>query len=149
MRTVDYLKRIRELTPTGSVYAAAQLLGLPEGTVRAWHLEQRGPDALACVKIAELLDLPIEQVLADIQLEREKDPDRRAYWEGLARKFAACVAIALVITITTSGDASATGPDGKSLRAHDPARTIYELCDSFLKWLLCRLGFGRFPGFAS
>lgn len=115
MRTVDYLDRVKALTPTGSVYAAAALLGLPEGTVRNWALGNNKPDALACAKIAELLDMPIEQVLADVELEREKDPARRAYWEGLARKFAACVVMGSAIATWPNDGHSATGGETKTL----------------------------------
>lgn len=148
MRTSDYLQRVRDLTPTGSVYAAAALLGLPEGTVRSWHLANSTPDALACAKIAELLDLPMEQVIADVELEREKNPERRAYWEALARKFAACVVMGSAITTWPNDAHSATGRATKIEQAEKV--TAYELCDSFFERIVMWLrGFARFPAYGS
>jgi hypothetical protein len=170
MRTIDYLNQVRALTPTRSVYAAAALLGLPEGTVRNWHLANSYPDALACAKIAELLDVPLERVLADVELEREKNPERRAYWEQLARKFAACLVMGLAITTWPSDGRSAIGAETTQaidllqiMRRLVRATTNTRLCNAtwshivqIMRRILARLRhelhelrFGRFPGFAS
>jgi transcriptional regulator with XRE-family HTH domain len=146
MRTVDYLNQVRALTPTGSVYAAAALLGLPEGTVRNWHLGERFPDALACAKIAELLDLPLELVIADVELEREKNPERRAYWEALARKFAACAVMGLAITTWPNNGHSAFVAPATQANAFDLLQIMRRTLRRVGLWLR---GFGRFPGFAS
>lgn len=129
MTTKEYLDAIRALTATGSVYAAAQLLGIEEQTVRNWATGTRYPDAFGCMKLAEALDLPIEQVLADVNAEKEKDPERRAYWEGLARKFAACVVMGLGTTTWPTDGHSATGQ--AIVNAGGAFFTMYELC---VKW---------------
>lgn len=86
MKTADYLQELKTKTRSGSLYAAAKLIGMPETTVRTWQRGRSLPDALGCLKIAEALDLPWEIVLTDIEAEREKDPERRAVWEELRKK---------------------------------------------------------------
>ena len=111
------LEQLRDLTPARSVYAVAGVLDLPEGTVRNWYLGVSFPDDYAVARIAEALDQPIEGVLATVNLAREKDPAKKAYWEGLARKFAACVAIGSAIAISPTDARSATGPANNSTSA--------------------------------
>lgn len=86
MKTADYLQELKTRTRSGSLYAAAKLIGMPETTVRTWQRGRSLPDALGCLRIAEALDLPWEIVLTDIEAEREKDPERRAVWEELRKK---------------------------------------------------------------
>lgn len=163
MKTLDYLEELKAVAPRPSVYAVAQLLGLKEDTVRSWHLGRAHPDAYACSLIAEALDRPIEQVLADVQADKETDPTRKRYWEGLARKYAACVVAGLATTMWPSDGRSATGqPELSGATEHATVGEGVYLCTNYatqLRRLLMRLlmvalvarkavarGFGRFPG---
>lgn len=93
MDAKQYLLEVRALTKSKSIYAAAKLLRLPQQTVRNWHLGPSLPDALGCLRIAEVLDLPWELVMADIEAEREKNPERRRIWEELAKKLKCSVQV--------------------------------------------------------
>jgi len=93
MKISDYTAAIKARTGTGTSYAAAKKLGVDEDTFRGWEKGRRFPDAFGCLKIAQALDMPLEQVIADIERQREQDETKRQHWENLARKFAASVLI--------------------------------------------------------
>jgi len=154
MKTTDYINALRPLAKTTSIYAVAALLGINEQTVRNWNDGKAHPDEYGCARIAEALDVPIEQVLADVQAERETNPERREYWQSLARKYAACVVAGLVTTTSPSGECSATGQpllSGATNTRTSSALHTVPIMRHRLRRLLKLLirGCGRFPGFAS
>lgn len=146
MKTMEYVDAVRAITATGSVYAAAKLLEMSEDTVRNYALGRSYPDPYACARIAEVLDLPLEQVIADVNAEKESDPGRRAYWVELARKFAACVVMGSAIAIGATDDASATGRNAKKAESGSYLATNYASLARLVLWLLgLRRAFARFP----
>ena len=137
MRTADLLDELRALTPTHSVYATAKLLGLQEDTVRNWYRAVSLPDAFAQTLIAQALDMPVELVMAIVEGEREKKPERRAYWEGLARKFAACVVMGTAITTALSGERSATDPGPRYMEPTRPgANDAVQIMRQLVAWAI-------------
>lgn len=103
MKTSDYIEALRPLTPTGSMYAIAKLLDVTEQAVHGYAHGKRQFDSYAAFRVAELLNLPPAQVLADAESEREKDSKRRVYWEDMARKLAGSTAVFLIATGTCGG----------------------------------------------
>jgi transcriptional regulator with XRE-family HTH domain len=101
MKTAEYITAVQAKTTTGSLYAAAKLLNLSEQAVANYASGKRLPDAFGCLRIAQALDLPLEQVLADVESEREKDETKRKQWIHISRKFAASVLIAGYTAIGT------------------------------------------------
>lgn len=104
MKTSDYVELLRPLTETGSLYATAQLLGVTEPAMHRYAKGQRHFDEYACLRVAELLNMPAEKVIADIAMEREKDPERRVYWAELLKKYgvAATVLIGIAVVYTAT-----------------------------------------------
>lgn len=131
MRTSDLLQGLKGLTATGTVYAVAQLIELHEDTVRGWFKGGHFPDALAQTKIAALLDLPIEHVMAIVEHDRAHTEAARAHWQDLLRKFAACVVMGTAITTSATDARSATGP------------TTMETLSELPSYKLCALRLGR------
>lgn len=115
MKTVEYIEKLRDRAKTPTVYAIAKLLDLPENNVRNYAKGRRCFDPLAATKVAEVLNLPPMQVIADAEAERETDEKRRDYWRDLARKLAGSTAtlvftIAMLVStgLLTSQDAMAS-----------------------------------------
>lgn len=109
MKTTDYIEALKPLAKSRSIYAVAQLLEMRDDTVRHYAKGRRFFDAYACFKVAELLDIPATQVIADVEAERETDEKRRVYWRELARKLAGATAGAVfAITNLMSSDAQAS-----------------------------------------
>ena len=109
MKIIDYVTALRARTGTGSVYAAAKMLGVNEQTVRDWATGRRTPDADGCYRIAEALDVQLAEVIAAAEEERTKDEKKKAIWRERAKKAASSASAALLITIGTTGDNSQSG----------------------------------------
>jgi len=87
MTTIKLIAMVRARTKTGTVYAAAKLLGITMSAVQRYAAGKGLPDAYGCLRIAEVLAIPLEQVIATVEAERATDPDKREAWKNLARKF--------------------------------------------------------------
>jgi transcriptional regulator with XRE-family HTH domain len=152
MKCADYMARIKAGTATGTTYAAAKKLGVNDQTARNWTSGRSLPDAYGCLRIAEALNLPLEQVVADIEREREKDEARRKDWETLARKYAASV---LIAGYTAIGTIAVLWHSPAEAALLTPARAAINDLPIMRRWL-CSLRealkrrFARFPaqGFA-
>lgn len=85
--TLDYLEQLKAAYPKGSKpasdYRIAQLLDVTPQTINAWRRERaRMGDAVA-LKAAALLGLPPLAVIAELHLEKAKDPVELDFWKGL------------------------------------------------------------------
>jgi hypothetical protein len=124
MKCNDYMEAVRLKTRSGSIYAAAKLLQLDEQTVRDWAKGRRLPDAFGCVRIAEVLDLPPMQVIADIEAEREGDTPKAARWRDLGKKFASSV---LTVGFITTGTIDGKSPLPGDCESSGASHSINEL----------------------
>lgn len=87
MTTIQLLAQVRKLTKTGTLYAAAKKLEIPLSTVQHWDKGKGRPSPYNALRFAEVLNLPLEYVLATIEAEKETDPDKRQAWSDLLRKY--------------------------------------------------------------
>lgn len=85
MRTTEYIDRLRTRTETRSDYAVAKLLGVAPEQVHYYAKKGRTMDNTTAAKTAELLNVPVLQVIADMEIERHKNADRATYWTRLRR----------------------------------------------------------------
>lgn len=108
MKTADYIEALKPLAKARSVYAVARLLEMDDSTVRHYAKGRRCLDDFAAVKIAELLDLPPMQVIADVNAERESNPVRKMYWQEMSKKLVGLsAAVVLSIGALHSNDSRA------------------------------------------
>lgn len=63
-------------------YQLAKALGLSTAYLTRYRKEQQTPDAYVCTRLAEMLGVEPFELLAEIEAETEKNPVRRAFWEG-------------------------------------------------------------------
>lgn len=119
MQTVDQLlDAIKARHKIGSDYKLAQYLGMTDSAIRNYRHKRSLPDEVACVKIAQALDLDGEVLAAQVQSMRARDEETRAFWQRLAARLqagavhlVALVAVALVgIVSSPSAHAVVTSP---------------------------------------
>ncbi|WP_301103120.1 hypothetical protein [Propionivibrio sp.] len=101
-------------------YALAAELGIPRALVHYYYKGERIPDEYACMKIAEILEIPLDVVIANVRSESEKDETRREAWKRYAKKLvriAASFMIAALLglsstTLIMTGEAKAQTQQG-------------------------------------
>lgn len=88
MKTCVYLDAVKRRLKIESDYALAAQLKTTRQAVSNYRAGRHCLDDLVAVRVAELLDLPPLQVLADIQCERAeraKKPAVKKLWESIAK----------------------------------------------------------------
>lgn len=76
----QYLAEIRAKTKAKSDGAAGLALGWTRQSTSNYKHNKSTFDNHTCLRVAKALDLPLSQVIADMELQRERDPARRADW---------------------------------------------------------------------
>lgn len=98
MRTTDYIDALRTHTSTGTDYAVAKLLGITPDAVYKYTKQNRSMDNTTAARVAALLGIASIEVIADMEIERARDDETRAYWKHIrkeAGRRAAAVLMAL------------------------------------------------------
>lgn len=93
MNTLEYLDAVKAKTGLTTDYQLAKLLELEPSNITMYRKGRRVMDPYIATRVAEILEVPPMLVIAQSQLEREKDETKRAYW----RKFAAAVTAAVAV----------------------------------------------------
>ena len=113
MKIAEMLDAAKHAKGVETDYALAKSLGLPKQRVSDYYKGKTAPDEFACMQIAIAIGKPLDEVIAAVKVETEKDEKRREAWEnymkrlgGMAASFMA-VAFSLVTFIVTSPSADA------------------------------------------
>lgn len=96
--TQQLLDKARDLCLPPTDYRLAQILDIDPSTI--YRCRNRGGtlDNKAVHALAHFLQQDFESVLALIELDREKKPDRRAYWEKVAPRVVPSLVIGILAT---------------------------------------------------
>lgn len=87
MQTIDQLlDAVKARHSIQSDYKLAQFLGLTDGAIRNYRHKRSMPDELACVRIAEALDIDGDVLAAQVQAQRARDEETRAFWHRVASR---------------------------------------------------------------
>lgn len=89
---------------TESDNGLAIALGINRASVCDWKKGRSHPDSFAMARIAEITGLPVEKVMAIVELEKEKNVERRKYWKkvgGIAAAVVLSSALAPTATVLT------------------------------------------------
>lgn len=86
MRTVDYLDALRARLSVDSDAKVAAALGLTRSAASQYRARGVTFDDSVALKVAGILGIEPETVLADMHAERAKDPAVRQAWERIARR---------------------------------------------------------------
>jgi transcriptional regulator with XRE-family HTH domain len=109
LRTKDYIELARAKTGTKSDYAIAKLLNLRQQTIAQYREGRNVMDNETARRLAELLHLPLEELIASAEIERadrDGDDERRAAWVKRLKALgtrAAAVACAWLMAATYPG----------------------------------------------
>lgn len=116
MQTIDQLlDAVKARHSISSDYKLAQFLGLTDGAIRNYRHKRSMPDELACVRIANALDIDGDVLAAQVQAHRARDEETRAFWHRIASRLQSgalhSVVLAFLVSlgfITTTPNAHAT-----------------------------------------
>lgn len=100
MKTIELLDAVRARYDV-SDYKAASLLGVRPTTVSSYRTGRSHFDDEVCLRVAELLDLPPQEVLAAVAAERTKCPRAAAIWRQVsiaARSTAGAVILGIALS---------------------------------------------------
>jgi len=111
--TKELLNEIKAAKGVETDYALAKSLDLHSGLISDYYSGKRSPNEYACLKIAEALGRPLDEIMASVRIEAEKDENRREAWRkyyksigGIAASFMLMVLMSVTF-IVTSGDLQA------------------------------------------
>lgn len=104
--TLDYLEEVRSKIgkpgEPASDYAAAKALRVRPSTISRYRNGHGGFDDAVAIRAADLLGLPAETVVLDIQIERDAPPEVRRLWERIAARVSAASLSAAVAAVAVS-----------------------------------------------
>ena len=80
----------------GSDRKIAPMLGVAFATISAWRTRRAFPEDDQAVKLAELLKMPDEYVLAVVRSERTKSERAKKAWRRIAAQFRDAAVVAVV-----------------------------------------------------
>lgn len=75
------LDEVKQRVGIESDYALAKVLEIRKQRTHDYYKGVRRPDAFVCLRISEILDRPLSEVIAAVELDAEKDEKRRSAWE--------------------------------------------------------------------
>lgn len=84
MKTTEYLAAVRRKMGLSKSAEVARLLELSEAAVSRYESGARVMDDYTAARVAEVLGIDPLTVIAQANAEREKDGDKRQFWERLA-----------------------------------------------------------------
>lgn len=100
MKPAEYLDAVKARISVTSDYELAKRLGLKTGPLCEMRKGERAVPLDVAFKIAITLELDPAEVVADLESQREKNEERRAFWRGFishARQAAAVVLCMLAL----------------------------------------------------
>ncbi len=76
-----YLNKIAKLTETGSDYAAAKILGITRQRISNYRTGRNSFDNEIAFKIAVMLDMNPSEVIAELNFDKAKTPEKKKFWQ--------------------------------------------------------------------
>jgi hypothetical protein len=84
MNSEQYVDKIREFKGLDSDYKVCKLMGWPTNRTTRYR-DGVTLDNEAARQVAEILEIPVWQVIADMEAERQKDPAKKKAWKMLSK----------------------------------------------------------------
>jgi len=106
MKPSEYLDAVKARLSVESDYELAKRLELARSTVSEIRKDIRPIPLDVAYKIAITLEIDPATVVADLESQREKNPQRREFWAGfISRARLAAVLLACTLVLSFSGGA--------------------------------------------
>ncbi|WP_330109946.1 hypothetical protein [Methylophaga thalassica] len=84
MKSYEYIEEVKRANGLDTDYKVAKLLGCGQNKITQYRAGQTMDNETAR-QIAEILDIPVWQIIADMESERQKDPSKKKAWKMLAK----------------------------------------------------------------
>ena len=85
MNTLEYLDALKQKQGLTSDYQLAKLLNLETSNMTMYRKHRRVMDDYIAARVADFLQIDKLELIAQANAEREKDVEKRAYWEEEAK----------------------------------------------------------------
>lgn len=105
MKPAEYLEAAKARLNIASDYALAKRLGVRPQSMTGYTDGSRNIPLDMAYKLAITLELDPAQVVADLEAQREKNPQRKDFWTGFISR-AATVLMVLVCTLALNFSAT-------------------------------------------
>ncbi|WP_416242524.1 helix-turn-helix domain-containing protein [Azospira sp. APE16] len=114
MTPAEIIDKAKEATGARSYYDLAHKLEVSEQAISSYRKGERTPDFYACTKLAISLGMDPAQLMAEFELQKEKNEKKRAFYRDFLQRAKRAAVITLVcgcIGFYWSGLAASGGPD--------------------------------------
>jgi hypothetical protein len=127
MNSYEYVQQIKAAKGLQTDYAVAKFLGWKQNKITQYRNGQ-GMDNDAALQVAEILEVPVIGIIADMQAQRAKDEVTKNKWIQLAKStgVAGMVALSLNVVPMIVNPAVSTV---SAANLSDTKYTLYELMD--------------------
>lgn len=85
MGTLEYLDAVKKLIGLTSDYQLAKMLDLEPSNITMYRKRRRVMDDYIASRVADLLKIEELELIAQANAEREKNEEKRVYWEAKAK----------------------------------------------------------------
>jgi predicted transcriptional regulator len=80
-RSAAIAEKVRLTTKTQTDYATAKALGISQSNLKQVLDGRRGLGTESCVRAADILRASLDHLLAEVEAERARTPEKKAFWE--------------------------------------------------------------------
>lgn len=122
MKPAEYLEAAKARLNIASDYALAKRLGVRPQSMTGYTDGSRNIPLDMAYKLAITLEMDPAQVVADLEAQREKNPQRKDFWTGFIRR-ASMLAVTVACTLVLNFSATcANGPSILGGNSRRPSR---------------------------
>jgi len=137
MTVIEYIEACKIKLDVSSSYALSRELDIPENYISDFYKGKRVPDELVCFKFADCLGLSPTLVIAEINAQNEKKPDKALFFKHFLTTVGLWITLAVIPLFLGSHSESvqANGKSEKSFMNQHKA-PLYEVIKSQIVKLL-------------
>jgi hypothetical protein len=84
MNSYEYMDEVKRIKGLDTDYKAAKMLGWAQNKITQYK-NGTTMDNEAARQVAEVLDIPLMKIIADMEEQRQKDPAAKRAWSKLAK----------------------------------------------------------------
>lgn len=97
--TAEYLDAAKEKLSVSSDNQLANALEISRQAVSQYRSNARAFDNFTCMKIAEVTGIALDQIIFDMELQREPSEKRREAWENYMKRLGGIAASFLAVVV--------------------------------------------------
>ena len=111
MKIEELLDKCKEELEVDSDYRLGKITGINDARISEYRKGKTIPDNYACFKIAEILNIDAEMLIAQFEAENEKNAIRKEFWKKKAVSMGTSLAsIIFVVTFIVTPTPSQAAP---------------------------------------